>query len=179
MLRGQGSNLRNAHACLRLTVGPVTNSGHRGAKCTCLWCSRTASNRLLIHTKDAYHQGILREHIVGAPRRIRTHIPSVWSRRSCQLEYERRIVVRGGPGQTRTGNTLLFRQVLYAIGATDPLFLVATVGIEPTTFALSRRYSTTELRGYGPSWRNRTSVIALRRRNTDSIGREMTCEVLG
>ena len=27
--------------------------------------------------------------------------------------------------------------------------LVATVGIEPTTFALSRRYSTTELRGYG------------------------------
>ena len=30
-----------------------------------------------------------------------------------------------------------------------PVFLVATVGIEPTTFALSRRYSTTELRGYG------------------------------
>lgn len=27
----------------------------------------------------------------------------------------------GGTGQTRTGNTLLFKQVLYAIGATDPL----------------------------------------------------------
>lgn len=69
-----------------------------------------------------------RAYLFGAPRRIRTHIPSVWSRRSCQLEYERRIIVRGGPGQTRTGNTLLFRQVLYAIGATDPCFWCLLLG---------------------------------------------------
>lgn len=88
MLRGQGSNLRNASTCLRLTAGPVTNSGHRGAKHSSLsWCPAAESNRVLNLTRVSCNPHALAGHCLGVDDGTRTrnhgnHNPGLY-----QLSY--------------------------------------------------------------------------------------------